>query len=125
MAKILVIDDEKNLRRILKDYLENEGNEVLTAAGGEEGIDMALETLNLDLILLDIRMPGMDGFEVMEELAGKIQVPVIFLTALGDNFNEIKGLDLGADDYISKPFNYKVLMARINAILRKNQKKKC
>ncbi len=121
MAKILVIDDEKNLRRILKDYLENEGNEVLEAPGGEEGIKLALSTLDLDLILLDIRMPGMDGFEVMEELKGRIQVPVIFLTALGDNFNEIKGLNLGADDYIAKPFNYKVLMARINAILRKNK----
>ncbi len=122
MTKILIIDDEKNVRRILRDYFENEGFHVIEGHGGAHGITQALENNDLDLILLDIRMPEIDGFEVMSELKKYIDVPIVFLTALGDDFNEIKGLELGADDYIAKPFNYKVLMARVNKILRTNQK---
>ncbi|WKY46684.1 response regulator transcription factor [Eubacteriaceae bacterium ES3] len=123
MPKVLVIDDEPNIRRIIRDFLEHEGFSVLEGESGEAGIQEALENRDLDLILLDIRMPGMDGFEVLEALRDFIEVPIVFLTALSDDYHEIKGLNLGADDYISKPFNYNVLMARIKSILRKNSNK--
>lgn len=120
--KILVIDDEKNVRRILKDYLENEGYDVVLAEDGEAGIEKAMNEKALDLILLDVRMPGLSGFEVIGTIKEYSHAPVIFLTALDESFDEIKGLDLGADDYMTKPFNYKVLMARIKSCIRKNKK---
>jgi DNA-binding response OmpR family regulator len=119
--KILIVEDEKHARRIIGDYLKNEGYEVIEAQDGLIGIDVVMKYKDLDLILLDVRMPNMDGFEAIEEIRKISDVPVIFLTALDDNHEEIKGLMLGADDYITKPYSYNVLMARVKSCLRKNQ----
>lgn len=119
--KILVIDDEKNVRRILRDYLQNEGFEVIEGIDGEDGIRQVMAHHKaLDLILLDVRMPNLSGFEAVTAIRDLTEAPVIFLTALDGSYDEIKGLELGGDDYITKPFNYKVLMARVKACLRKN-----
>ena len=120
--KILVIDDEKNVRRIVGDYLKNEGYEVIEGKDGEDGIEQLIKHKDIGLILLDIRMPKMDGFETLKEIRLIADAPVIFLTALDESFDEIRGLELGADDYITKPFNYSVLMARVKSCIRKNQK---
>lgn len=122
--KVLIIEDEKHARRIIKDYLTNEGYQVVEAEDGLLGIDMVMAHQDLDLILLDVRMPNMDGFEAIEEIRKLTDTPVIFLTALDEDHDEIKGLMLGADDYITKPYSYSVLMARVKACLRNNQKDK-
>ena len=116
--KIIVIDDEKNIVNIVSDFLRNVGYEVIGALSGEEAIDKIIEDNNIDLILLDIRMPDMDGYEVLREIREISDAPVIFLTALSESYNEAKGLNLGAVDYITKPFNYTVLLARVKAALR-------
>jgi DNA-binding response OmpR family regulator len=118
--KILMIDDEKKLRRILSDFLRKNGFETVEGHGGLDGIEMAIQHKDTDLILLDIRMPKMDGYETIIELKKVTDAPVIFLTALNETYDEIKGLGLGADDYISKPFKFEFLLARINTCLRKN-----
>ncbi len=120
--KILIIDDEKNIRRILGDYLRRKGFETLEGDGGLHGIELAIQHKDIDLILLDIRMPKMDGYETIIELKEITDAPVIFLTALNGIFDEVKGLDLGSDDYISKPFSYDILYSRINSCLRKHGK---
>lgn len=120
--KILVVDDEKNVRRILGDYLRNEGYEVVEAVDGEDGIDRLIEHKDVDLVLLDIRMPNMDGYEAIGHMKEVSDAPIIFLTALNESFDEVKGLDLGADDYIAKPFSYNVLTARVKSCLRKNKR---
>lgn len=120
--KILVVDDEKNVRRILGDYLRNEGYEVIEGVDGEDGIDKLIEHKDVDLVLLDIRMPNMDGFEAVGHMKEVSDAPVIFLTALDESFDEVKGLELGADDYITKPFSYNVLTARVKSCLRKNRR---
>lgn len=117
--KILIIDDEKKLRRILSDFLRKNGFETLEGNGGLDGIDRAIQHKDIGLILLDIRMPKMDGYETIIELKKVTDAPVIFLTALNESYDEIKGLELGADDYISKPFKFDLLLARINVCLRK------
>ena len=119
---ILVIDDEKNVRRIVGDYLRNEGFQVLQAASGEDSLEIIAETTEIGLILLDIRMPGMDGYETIREIRKITDVPVIFLTALDEPYNEVKGLEYGADDYVTKPFQYQVLIARVKACIRKDRK---
>lgn len=118
--KILIIDDEKKLRRILSDLLRKNGFETVEGHGGLDGIEMAIQHKDTALILLDIRMPKMDGYETIVELKKVTDAPVIFLTALNETYDEIKGLELGADDYISKPFKFELLLARINTCLRKN-----
>jgi len=118
IMKIIVIDDEKNIVNIVSDFLRNVGYEVIGALSGEEAIDKIIEDNNIDLILLDIRMPDMDGYEVLREIREISDAPVIFLTALSESYNEAKGLNLGAVDYITKPFNYTVLLARVKAALR-------
>ena len=120
--KILVIDDEKNARRILGDYLKNEGYEVVEGVDGEDGIDQLIIHKDIDLILLDVRMPKMNGFEAVKEIKEITDAPIIFLTAMDESFDEVKGLELGADDYITKPFSYSVLMARVKSCLKKNRK---
>lgn len=119
--KILVIDDEKNVRRIIGDYLRNEGFEVLQGADGEDGLEKLAAHTDIALILLDIRMPGMDGYETIREIRKITDTPVIFLTALDEPYNEVKGLELGADDYVTKPFEYQVLVARVKACIRKDR----
>ena len=123
VQKIIVIDDEKNVRRIVADFLKNEGFVIFEGKSGEEAVDLIMEHKDADLMLLDIRMPVMDGYETIKEIRLFSDVPVIFLTALTESYDEVKGLDLGADDYVVKPFSYNVLLARVRATIRKNTKK--
>ena len=118
--KILVVDDEKNIVDIVKYNLEKEGYKVLTAYNGQEGLDMALAE-NPELILLDIMMPKMDGFEVCKKIREKMQTPIIMLTARAEEIDKVLGFELGADDYVTKPFSVRELMARVKANLRKKE----
>jgi len=116
--KILVVDDEKNIVDIIAFNLQNEGYEVLCAYDGEQGLEYALNE-NPELILLDIMMPGMDGFEVCKKIRERYQTPIIMLTARAEEVDKVLGLELGADDYVTKPFSMKELMARVKANIRR------
>lgn len=116
--KILVIDDERAIADIIKFNLEKEGHTVYTAFDGEEGIQMFLKLVP-DLVLLDIMMPKKDGFQVLKEIRVKYQTPVIMLTAKEEEVDKVLGLELGADDYVVKPFSMRELMARVKANLRR------
>jgi len=118
--KILVVDDEKPIVDILKYNLDKEGYEVVVAYDGQEAVKVALSE-NPDLILLDIMLPKMDGFTVCKELRKKLTCPIIMLTAKGEELDKVLGLELGADDYITKPFSMRELMARVKANLRRIQ----
>lgn len=121
MKRILVVDDEPNMRLGLKDNLEFEGYEVETAQDGEEGLEKA-RTGHFDLYILDVMMPKISGFDVCKKLrADNNETPVIFLTARGDEIDKVVGLEIGADDYITKPFGLRELMARVKVILRRNE----
>lgn len=117
---LLVIDDDDRLRSLLAEYLGGRGFEVLTAPGGQEGLDR-LRGGGVDLVVLDVMMPDMDGFEVCRQLRAFSKVPVIMLTARGDELDRIVGLEIGADDYMPKPFNPRELAARIQAVLRRTE----
>lgn len=119
-GKILIADDEEVLRDLLQDILEKEGYQVLTAKDGEEALEIFFETEDIDLILLDVLMPKIDGWKVLTEIRDYSNVPIIMLTALGTSKDEIEGLLAGADDYIAKPFSYEVLLARVNTQFRRN-----
>ena len=114
--KILVVDDEASIRRILETRLKMAGYNVVTAEDGEEAVELFNKT-NPDIVILDVMMPKMDGYGVTREIRRVSDVPIIILTALGDVSERITGLELGADDYISKPFSVRELMARIRAVL--------
>ncbi len=116
--KILVVDDERAIGDILKINLEKEGYAVAVATDGEEGLNMALK-LNPDLILLDVMLPKMDGFEVCKKIRRESEVPIVMLTARTEEIDKILGLELGADDYVTKPFSVRELMARVKANLRR------
>ncbi len=116
--KILIVEDEKPISEILKFNLEKEGYEIITAADGEDGSSKALND-NPDLVLLDIMLPKKDGFQVLKEIREKKQVPVIMLTAKAEEVDKVLGLELGADDYITKPFSIRELLARVKANLRR------
>lgn len=116
--KILVVDDEKNIVDIIKFNLKKEGYEVITAADGEEGILKTYEE-NPDLILLDIMMPRVDGYEACKKIREKYDTPIIMLTARAEEVDKVLGLELGADDYVTKPFGVRELMARVKANLRR------
>lgn len=118
MSKILVVDDEKLIVKGLKFSLEQEGMEVSCAYDGEEAVSMA-KSQTFDIILLDVMLPKIDGFEVCRQIREFSNVPIIMLTAKGDDMDKILGLDYGADDYITKPFNILEVKARIKAILRR------
>lgn len=117
--KILIVDDEKNIVDILKFNLKKEGFEILEAYDGEQAISMALEE-NPDLILLDIMLPKVDGFEVCRRLRKSLSTPILMLTAKAEEVDKVLGLELGADDYITKPFSTRELMARVKANLRRH-----
>jgi len=117
--KILIIDDEKPIVDILKFNLRKDGYSTIEAYDGEEGFDMALSE-NPDLILLDVMLPKMDGFSVCKKLREKLSTPILMLTAKEEEVDKVLGLELGADDYITKPFSVRELMARIRANLRRN-----
>lgn len=116
--KILVVDDEKNIVDIVVFNLQKEGYETIAAYDGEQGLSLAL-TENPELILLDIMMPKMDGFEVCKRLREKIQTPIIMLTARAEEVDKVMGFEIGADDYVTKPFGVRELMARVKANLRR------
>lgn len=120
--KILVVDDEASIRRILETRLKMVGYEVITAADGEEALD-AFSKHNPDLIILDVMMPKLDGYGVTREVRKSSEIPIIILTALGDVSERITGLELGADDYVIKPFSPKELEARVKAVLRRTNQK--
>lgn len=116
--KLLLIDDDTELAELLVDYLATEGFELVCCHDGITGLEKAFDT-TISLILLDVMMPGLTGFEVLKALGGNHKTPILMLTAKGDNASRILGLELGADDYLPKPFQHRELLARINAILRR------
>lgn len=120
-AKILIADDDKNICELLKMYLEKEDYEVVIAGNGEEAI-AKFESENPDLILLDVMMPKLDGWQVCRELRKKSECPIIMITAKGETFDKVLGLELGADDYVVKPFEPKEIIARIKAVMRRTGK---
>ena len=117
--KILVADDESRMRKLVRDFLVKNDFEVLEAGDGEEAVDIFLSQKDIALIVLDVMMPKMDGWEVCKEIRGYSQVPIIMLTARSDEQDELRGFELGVDEYIAKPFSPKILVARIDAILRR------
>jgi two-component system, OmpR family, alkaline phosphatase synthesis response regulator PhoP len=117
---VLVVDDERNIAELARMYLRNEGFEVETAVNGREGLEKA-RSLHPSLVLLDIMMPEMDGIEVCRILRKETDIPVIMLTARNDDVDKIVGLELGADDYITKPFNPREMVARVKAVLRRTE----
>ena len=117
--KILVVDDEQRMRKLVKDFLNKQGGVVLEAEDGEQAVDVFFANKDIALIILDVMMPKMDGWEVCREIRQYSQVPIIMLTAKSDEKDELLGFDLGVDEYISKPFSPKILVARVEAILRR------
>ena len=117
--KILVVDDESRMRKLVKDFLEREGFEVLEAGDGMEAMDIFYEEKEIALIILDVMMPKMDGWQVCREVRQSSKVPIIMLTARSEERDELQGFDLGIDEYISKPFSPKILVARVEAVLRR------
>ena len=118
--KILVVDDEARMRKLVKDFLTNKGFQVIEAADGEEAVDIFFNQKDIALILLDVMMPKMDGWEVCKTIRKYSNVPIIMLTARGEERDELQGFNLGVDEYISKPFSPKILVARVEAILRRS-----
>ena len=118
--KILVVDDESRMRKLVKDFLMKKNFEVLEAGDGEEAVDLFFQQRDISLIILDVMMPKMDGWQVCREIRRHSKVPIIMLTARGDERDELLGFELGVDEYISKPFSPKILVARVNAILRRS-----
>ena len=120
--KILVVDDESRMRKLVRDFLVREDYEVLEAGDGEAALDIFYQEKNIALIILDVMMPKMNGWEVCREIRETSKVPIIMLTAKGDEEDELTGIELGVDEYISKPFSPKILVARDGAILRRSGK---
>lgn len=118
--KILVVDDESRMRKLVRDFLVKEDYEVIEAADGEEALERFYENNDLSLILLDVMMPKRNGFEVLKEIRETSQVPVIMLTAKSAEEDELQGFSLGVDEYISKPFSPKILVARVGAVIRRS-----
>ena len=117
--KILVVDDESRMRKLVKDFLEREGFEVLEAGDGMEAMEIFYEEKEIALIILDVMMPKMDGWQVCREVRQSSKVPIIMLTARSEERDELQGFALGIDEYISKPFSPKILVARVEAVLRR------
>ena len=117
--KILVVDDESRMRKLVKDFLGREGYQVLEAGDGLEAMETFYAEKDIALIILDVMMPKMNGFEVCKEIREHSKVPIIMLTAKGGENDELNGFELGVDEYISKPFSPKILVARVEAILRR------
>ena len=118
--KILVVDDEARMRKLVKDFLTIKGFTVIEAEDGEQAVDIFFKQKDISLIILDVMMPKMDGWEVLKTVRQYSQVPVIMLTARGEERDELQGFKLGVDEYISKPFSPKILVARVEAILRRS-----
>lgn len=118
-AKILVVDDEFKMRRLMRNFLEVNGHRVIEAADGEEALNVFYANKDIDLVILDVMMPKISGFDVLMEIRSTSSVPVIMLTARAQECDEIMGYDIGADQYITKPFSLKVLVAKVEALLRR------
>ena len=118
--KILVVDDESRMRKLVKDFLTKKGFTVIEAGDGEEAVDKFFEVKDIALIILDVMMPKMHGWQVCREIRQYSKVPIIRLTAKSDEKDELQGFDLGVDEYITKPFSPKILVARVEAILRRS-----
>ena len=119
-VKILVVDDESRMRKLVRDFLVRKGYEVIEAKDGMEAMDRFFEQKDIALILLDVMMPQMDGWQVCKEIRERSKVPIIMLTAKSDERDELQGFSLGVDEYIAKPFSPKVLVARVEAVLRRS-----
>jgi DNA-binding response OmpR family regulator len=117
--KVLVVDDESRMRKLVKDFLMRKDYEVIEAENGEQAIDIFFAKKDIALIILDVMMPKLDGWQVCREIRQYSKVPIIMLTAKGDEKDELLGFDLGVDEYISKPFSPKILVARVEAVLRR------
>ncbi len=118
--KILVVDDEARMRKLVRDFLVKKGYTVLEAGDGEQAVDIFFSEKDIALILLDVMMPKMDGWEVCREIRKESKVPIVMLTARADERDELLGFELGVDEYISKPFSPRILVARIEALLRRS-----
>ena len=118
-SKILVVDDESRMRKLVRDFLVKNNYEVVEAADGEEALNLFFEKNDIDLVILDVMMPKMDGWQVCWEIREYSKIPIIMLTAKSDERDELLGFELGVDEYISKPFSPKILVARVEAILRR------
>lgn len=118
--KILVVDDESRMRKLVRDFLVKQNYEVLEAGDGEQALDIFFEEKDIALLILDVMMPKMDGWQVCREIRNYSKVPIIMLTAKSDERDELQGFDLGVDEYITKPFSPKILVARVEAILRRS-----
>lgn len=121
MARLLIVDDEDKIRELITKYAKFEGHEIETATNGMEAIDIALSQ-SFDLIIMDVMMPELDGFSSIKEIRKKSDVPVIMLSARGEEYDKIHGFEIGVDDYVTKPFSPKELMMRIDAILKRSNK---
>ena len=122
--KLLVVDDESRMRKLVKDFLVRNDFSVIEAEDGEQAVDIFFKEKNIALIILDVMMPKMDGWQVVKTIREYSQVPIIMLTAKGEERDELQGFDLGVDEYISKPFSPKILVARVEAILRRSRQAK-
>lgn len=118
-AKILIVDDESRMRKLLRDFLERAGYDILEACDGIEAMDQFYENKEIDLIILDVMMPRMDGWQVCKEVREHSRVPIMMLTARTEEQNELKGFELGVDEYVAKPFSPKILVARVGALLKR------
>ena len=116
---ILVVDDEQRMRKLVRDFLTKQNFSVLEAADGEEAVDVFMENKDIVLVILDVMMPKMDGWETCREIRQYSKVPIIMLTARGGENDELRGFELGVDEYIAKPFSPKILVARVEALLRR------
>ncbi len=121
-SKVLVVDDDVNICELIRLYLEKDGYEVLTVYNGKKGIETFIESAP-NLVVLDVMLPGADGWQVCREIRKISNIPIIMLTAKGETFDKVLGLELGADDYIVKPFDPKELVARVKAVLRRYEHK--
>ena len=121
MAKLLIVDDEEKIREMIGKYASHEGHECVLASNGKEALELFKKD-DFDLVVLDVMMPEMDGYETLKKMKEIKDVPCIFLTALGQEYDRIYGFDIGAEDYVTKPFSLKELMMRIKVILKRENK---
>lgn len=117
--KILVVDDESRMRKLIRDFLEREGYQILEAGDGREALNIFYENKDIALMILDVMMPYMDGWQVCQEVRESSSMPIMMLTARGEERDELRGFELGVDEYIAKPFSPKILAARVNALLKR------
>ena len=120
MSKILVVDDESRMRKLVRDFLTRDGHKVVEASDGMEACDIFFETNDFDCVISDVMMPRMDGWELVRQIRDYSKVPIILLTAKAEEHDELAGFELGVDEYISKPFSPKILVARVDALLRRS-----